>query len=63
MRALLQRNGDYLLDAIAHRLRRAAWHPHTPQVVQAVLEYAGPETLPLMADIAHELLRLGLGLG
>ena len=26
--------------------------------MQAVLEYAGPETLPLMADIAHELLGL-----
>ena len=34
VRALLQRNGDYLLDAIAHRLRRAAWHPHTPQVLR-----------------------------
>jgi hypothetical protein len=29
---LLRLNGDFLLDAIAHRLRRAAWHPHTPQV-------------------------------
>ena len=58
VRELLRRNGDYLLDAIAHRLRRAAWHPHTPQVVQAVLEYAGAETLPLMTDIAHELLTL-----
>ena len=26
--------------------------------MQAVLEYAGAETLPLMADIAHELLGL-----
>ena len=26
--------------------------------MQAVLEYAGPETLPLMADIALELLSL-----
>ena len=32
--------------------------PNPNQVVQAVLEYAGPETLPLMADIAHELLGL-----
>jgi len=54
VRALLSRNGDFLLDAISRRLRHASAHPRVPLVLEALLTYAAVDTLPLLVcAISH----------
>ena len=58
VRELLAFNGDFLLDALSRRLRAPSCDEHTAQVLQAVLEYAGPQTLPLMRDVVDDFMAL-----
>lgn len=58
VRELLAQNGDFLLDAIARRLRHSCAHPRLPLVLEALLTYAAVETLPLLADVVDDIIAL-----
>ncbi|KAL1512118.1 hypothetical protein AB1Y20_005387 [Prymnesium parvum] len=55
---MLSTNSDFVLETLCARLRRAAWYPQTALVMQALLEFGGADTLPLVGDAIDDLLAL-----
>ena len=57
--ALIEANGDFLLEALSRRLRhQPSGRSRVPLVMEALLSYAGATTLPLLADVVGELIDL-----
>ena len=54
--ALLHQNADYIVDAVALRLRHVARHPEAPAVLGVVLRHGTVDLLPLFHDVILEVL-------
>jgi hypothetical protein len=47
---LLRDNMDYIVDAIASRMRNLHEHPQTPGVLAVIMRFTGPDIIPLIDD-------------
>jgi hypothetical protein len=54
---LLQRNADYLVNAISLRLRHFNENKQSPLVLKVILQYSSVEILPLIDDTIQEVKR------
>jgi len=55
---LLAANFDFILETMCARLRHSPWYPQIAQVMQALLEFGGAETIPLIGNAIDELFLL-----
>jgi len=52
---LLRRNADYIVDAVALRLRHVGRYPEAPSVLGVVLRHGTVDVLPLFHDVILEV--------
>ena len=55
---LIGRNVDYLINTISLNLRHINLNPHTPDVLNAMLQYGDQHLLPFLEDTLDEVLNL-----
>ncbi|XP_008573769.1 PREDICTED: TELO2-interacting protein 1 homolog [Galeopterus variegatus] len=55
-RHLINQNSDYLVNGISLNLRHLALHPHTPKVLEVMLQNSDASLLPLVADVVQDVL-------
>ena len=55
MADLLRRNADYIVDAVALRLRHVARYPEAPSVLGVVLRHGTVDVLPVFHDVILEV--------
>ncbi|XP_036899933.1 TELO2-interacting protein 1 homolog isoform X2 [Sturnira hondurensis] len=53
---LINQNSDYLVNGISLNLRHLSLHPHTPKVLEVMLQNSGASLLPLVADVVQDVL-------
>lgn len=53
---LINQNSDYLVNGISLNLRHLALHPHTPKVLEVMLQNSDASLLPLVADVVQDVL-------
>lgn len=53
---LINQNSDYLVNGISLNLRHLSLHPHTPKVLEVMLQNSDANLLPLVADVVQDVL-------
>uniref|UniRef100_A0A8D1RGN7 TELO2 interacting protein 1 n=1 Tax=Sus scrofa TaxID=9823 RepID=A0A8D1RGN7_PIG len=53
---LINQNSDYLVNGISLNLRHLSLHPHTPKVLEVMLQNSDASLLPLVADVVQDVL-------
>ncbi|XP_057559222.1 TELO2-interacting protein 1 homolog isoform X1 [Hippopotamus amphibius kiboko] len=53
---LINQNSDYLVNGISLNLRHLSLHPHTPKVLEVMLQNSDASLLPLVADVIQDVL-------
>lgn len=53
---LINENSDYLVNGISLNLRHLSLHPHTPKVLEVMLQNSDASLLPLVADVVQDVL-------
>ncbi|XP_004430471.1 PREDICTED: TELO2-interacting protein 1 homolog [Ceratotherium simum simum] len=53
---LINQNSDYLVNEISLNLRHLSLHPHTPKVLEVMLQNSDASLLPLVADVVQDVL-------
>ena len=53
---LINENSDYLVNGISLNLRHLSLHPHTPKVLEVMLQNSDSSLLPLVADVVQDVL-------
>ncbi|XP_066869224.1 TELO2-interacting protein 1 homolog isoform X2 [Kogia breviceps] len=56
LQQLISQNSDYLVNGISLNLRHLSLHPHTPKVLEVMLQNSDASLLPLVADVVQDVL-------
>ncbi|XP_032461652.1 TELO2-interacting protein 1 homolog isoform X3 [Phocoena sinus] len=56
LQQLINQNSDYLVNGISLNLRHLSLHPHTPKVLEVMLQNSDASLLPLVADVVQDVL-------
>ncbi|XP_022448154.1 TELO2-interacting protein 1 homolog isoform X4 [Monodon monoceros] len=56
LQQLINENSDYLVNGISLNLRHLSLHPHTPKVLEVMLQNSDASLLPLVADVVQDVL-------
>ncbi|XP_055400988.1 TELO2-interacting protein 1 homolog isoform X2 [Bubalus kerabau] len=56
LKHLINENSDYLVNGISLNLRHLSLHPHTPKVLEVMLQNSDASLLPLVADVVQDVL-------